>query len=62
MINFLDLKTINNQYQQELKDACARVIDSGWYIMGNELTQLKSIFPLIVAPSTQLVWPMDWMR
>lgn len=44
MINFLDLKTINSQYQQELKEACARVIDSGWYIMGNELTQFETEF------------------
>lgn len=44
MINFLDLKAINNQYQQELKDACARVIDSGWYIMGNELSQFETEF------------------
>lgn len=44
MINFLDLKAINNQYQQELKDACACVIDSGWYIMGNELTQFEIEF------------------
>lgn len=44
MINFLDLKAINNQYQQELKEACARVIDSGWYIMGNELTQFEADF------------------
>lgn len=44
MINFLDLKAINNQYQQELKDACARVIDSGWYIMGNELAQFETEF------------------
>lgn len=44
MINFLDLKAINAQYQQELKDACARVIDSGWYIMGNELAQFEDEF------------------
>ncbi len=44
MINFLDLKAINGQYQQELKDACSRVIDSGWYIMGNELNQFETEF------------------
>ncbi|HEQ3588123.1 DegT/DnrJ/EryC1/StrS family aminotransferase [Vibrio harveyi] len=44
MIPFLDLKSINQQYQNELKEACARVIDSGWYIMGNELTQFESEF------------------
>jgi len=36
MIPFLDLKSINAQYREELIDACARVIDSGWYIQGNE--------------------------
>ncbi|MCD9475610.1 DegT/DnrJ/EryC1/StrS family aminotransferase [Photobacterium phosphoreum] len=44
MINFLNLKTINNQYEQELKDACARVIDSGWYIMGQELESFENEF------------------
>ena len=44
MINFLDLKSLNARYQQELKDACARVIDSGWYIMGNELAEFENEF------------------
>ncbi|GAD28970.1 glutamine--scyllo-inositol transaminase [Photobacterium leiognathi lrivu.4.1] len=44
MINFLDLQKINNQYQKELKEACARVIDSGWYIMGNELESFEREF------------------
>jgi len=37
MISFLDLKKINAQYEQELKSAANRVIDSGWYLMGKEL-------------------------
>ncbi|RYU44050.1 DegT/DnrJ/EryC1/StrS family aminotransferase [Aliivibrio finisterrensis] len=44
MIPFLDLKEINQQYHQELKDACSRVIDSGWYIMGNELKAFEQEF------------------
>ena len=44
MVNFLDLRTINARYAQELKDACARVIDSGWFIMGNELLQFETDF------------------
>lgn len=44
MISFLDLKEINNQYSDELKKACSRVIDSGWYIMGNELFAFESEF------------------
>lgn len=37
MIPFLDLKAINAQYSIELKEAVGKVIDSGWYIAGNEL-------------------------
>ncbi len=37
MIKFLDLQKINAQYEQELKQAATRVIDSGWYLMGKEL-------------------------
>lgn len=44
MINFLNLQAINAQYQQELKDACSRVIDSGWYIMGKELQAFETQF------------------
>lgn len=44
MIPFLDLKAINQQYQAELKEACARVIDSGWYIMGKELEAFEQEF------------------
>lgn len=44
MIPFLDLKAINQQYHEELKEACARVIDSGWYIMGNELKAFEQEF------------------
>lgn len=44
MIPFLDLKAINAQYRDELVDACARVIDSGWYIGGSELEQFEQQF------------------
>ncbi|EGU33607.1 DegT/DnrJ/EryC1/StrS family aminotransferase [Vibrio scophthalmi] len=44
MIPFLDLREINQQYHKELKDACSRVIDSGWYIMGNELSEFEKEF------------------
>jgi dTDP-4-amino-4,6-dideoxygalactose transaminase len=43
-VPFLDLKKVNQQYEAELKQACSRVIDSGWYIMGNELEQFEREF------------------
>jgi dTDP-4-amino-4,6-dideoxygalactose transaminase len=42
MIPFLDLKNINAQYADELKQAASRVIDSGWYLMGEELKHFES--------------------
>lgn len=44
MIPFLDLKSINAQYRDELIEACIRVIDSGWYITGNEVTRFEENF------------------
>ena len=44
MISFLDLKQINHQYAEELKAACNRVIDSGWYIGGQELEKFEQNF------------------
>ena len=44
MIKFLDLHKINSQYEQELKDASNRVIDSGWYLMGKELETFEQSY------------------
>jgi len=44
MIKFLDLKHINQLHKNELVAAFERVLDSGWYILGNELTQFENNF------------------
>lgn len=44
MIKFLDLKKINTQYNNELKDAASRVVDSGWYLMGKELKTFEQSY------------------
>ncbi|WHN66366.1 DegT/DnrJ/EryC1/StrS family aminotransferase [Cysteiniphilum sp. QT6929] len=44
MVDFLNLAKINSLYQKELKDACAKVIDSGWYIHGEECTAFEEEF------------------
>ncbi|WP_330927275.1 DegT/DnrJ/EryC1/StrS family aminotransferase [Candidatus Sororendozoicomonas aggregata] len=44
MTPFLDLKTINQQYREELIKAATRVIDSGWYILGEELKAFELAF------------------
>ena len=44
MIPFLDLKSLNAQYRAELIEACTRVIDSGWYVQGNECKAFEQEF------------------
>jgi len=44
MVKFLDLKKINSNYKKELQEACARVIESGWYIQGTELESFEKEF------------------
>lgn len=42
MIKFLDLQGINAKYADELKQAAAEVIDSGWYLLGERVKQFES--------------------
>lgn len=44
MINFLDLQRINSQYRSEIIEAMTRVLDSGWYIAGKELSLFEESF------------------
>lgn len=40
-IPFLDLKSINGVHREQLLAAITRVLDSGWYILGEEVTQFE---------------------
>ncbi|NEU32312.1 DegT/DnrJ/EryC1/StrS family aminotransferase [bacterium LRH843] len=44
MIPFLDLKAINSRYQTEIENAIKRVVESGQYILGNEVDQFEKEF------------------
>jgi dTDP-4-amino-4,6-dideoxygalactose transaminase len=41
-IPFLDLKSINACNREELIEACTRVIDSGWYVLGPEVEAFEA--------------------
>jgi dTDP-4-amino-4,6-dideoxygalactose transaminase len=43
-VPFLDLKAINARHAAELKAAASRVIDSGWYILGEEVKGFEGEF------------------
>ena len=41
IIKLLDLKSQNDIYEPELSQAIKRVVDSGWYILGNEVEMFE---------------------
>jgi dTDP-4-amino-4,6-dideoxygalactose transaminase len=43
-VPFLSARDINARYADELKAAAARVIDSGWYVLGEELAAFEREF------------------
>ncbi|TWO31792.1 DegT/DnrJ/EryC1/StrS family aminotransferase [Seonamhaeicola sediminis] len=44
MIKFLDLKKINKRYEDEFKDAFSNFLDSGQYILGNQVLKFEEAF------------------
>ena len=44
MIPFLDLKSINSQYSEEIKQVISNVVDSGWYILGQNVEKFEEEF------------------
>ena len=43
-VPFLDLKAINARHRAELLEAMTRVLDSGWYILGEEVKAFEAEF------------------
>lgn len=48
MVPFLDLKAINARHRAELIAAMTRVLDSGWYILGEEVKAFEAEFAAYV--------------
>ncbi|KPK41027.1 MAG: aminotransferase [Phycisphaerae bacterium SG8_4] len=44
MIKFLDLKAVNERHAEDFRAAFNRVLDSGWYLLGEELANFESEF------------------
>jgi dTDP-4-amino-4,6-dideoxygalactose transaminase len=44
MIKFLDLKLLNSRFEAQFQDAYKRFLDSGYYILGNEVNTFEKAF------------------
>ena len=44
MIKFLDVKLLNSRFEAEFQEAYTRFLDSGHYILGNEVESFENAF------------------
>lgn len=51
MVKFLDLKAINDRFEIKLTDAINRVIDSGWYLLGEEVNAFEKEYAEFIGTS-----------
>jgi dTDP-4-amino-4,6-dideoxygalactose transaminase len=51
MIKFLDLKAINDSFEPEVTQSIKRVLDSGWYLLGNEVKAFEKEYASYIGTS-----------
>lgn len=52
MIAFLDLKKVNDSFEPSLSDAIRTVLDSGWYVLGNESKAFEKEYAEFIGTSS----------
>jgi dTDP-4-amino-4,6-dideoxygalactose transaminase len=48
MIKFLDLKALNDSFEPDLSRAIKKVLDSGWYLLGNEVKAFEKEYAAFI--------------
>jgi dTDP-4-amino-4,6-dideoxygalactose transaminase len=48
MIDFFPLKKINDSFEPKLSNAIKRVLDSGWYLLGNEVKAFEEEYAIYI--------------
>jgi dTDP-4-amino-4,6-dideoxygalactose transaminase len=54
MIKFLDLQKVNNQYADEITAAVSNVINSGWYLLGEENKKFEEAYSSFIGTNYAL--------
>ena len=49
MIKYLDLKAVNSPYDEEIRSAVSRVLDSGWYLKGEATRRFQQHYAEYIA-------------
>lgn len=42
MVKFLDIKAINHSFEPELSNVVKEVVESGWYLLGNQVKAFEN--------------------
>ena len=58
MVKFLDIQKITQKYENEIHRSVSRIIDSGWYLLGQETAEFEKNY----AQRIVLALPMGWMH
>ena len=51
MIKFLDIQAITRQHKDEYNQAVSRVVDSGWFLQGEEIATFESAYAQYIGTS-----------
>ena len=46
MIKYLELNKVNAKYRREIENKISGILDSGWYLLGNELEEFEKAFAI----------------
>jgi dTDP-4-amino-4,6-dideoxygalactose transaminase len=59
-IPYLDLKAINAEVQAELEQAFTRVLESGWFILGDAVKDFERAFAEYIGVKHVWAWATVW--
>jgi len=62
MIEFLDLKSINDSFEPELSRSIKRVLDSGKYILGHEVSAFEEKYAAFIGTKHCIGVANGWMH
>ena len=51
MVRFLDLQKVNSRFRDEILEATQRVVDSGWYLLGQECHDFENSYARYIGTS-----------
>ena len=55
MIKFLDLHKINERFRNEIDSRIKQVLDSGWYLLGNQDKEFENMLGMVAMEDQKII-------